>query len=94
MAVVSGPPATLIAWGNDGQLAPGQTLVRVDHRYFRPTEVTTLLGDADKARARLGWEPKVGFPELVHEMVWADLAEAQRDQLCREQGFRVMGHRE
>ncbi|OFW62076.1 MAG: GDP-mannose 4,6-dehydratase [Actinobacteria bacterium RBG_16_64_13] len=80
--------------GNEGQPAPGQVLVRVDQRYFRPTEVTTLLGDSAKARQRLGWEPKVRFPELVHEMVWDDLAEAQRDELCRQEGFRVVGNGE
>ena len=78
--------------GAEAQLAPGRTLVRVDPRYFRPTEVATLLGDPTKARERLGWEPTIGFPELVHEMVWADLAEAQRDELCRRWGFRVMGN--
>ena len=78
----------------DREPAPGQVLVRVDPRYFRPTEVMTLLGDSTKARERLGWEPTVRFPELVHEMVWADLAEAQRDELCRQGGFRVMGNTE
>jgi GDPmannose 4,6-dehydratase len=73
---------------NDG-LRPGTVLVRVDPRYFRPTEVTDLLGDPSKARAQLGWEPTVGFPELVHEMVWSDLEEAQRDELCRQKGFRT-----
>ena len=63
--------------------------MRVDPRYFRPTEVTDLLGDASKARQRLGWEPTVTFPELVAGMVWSDLAEAQRDELCRQGGFRT-----
>jgi GDPmannose 4,6-dehydratase len=72
-------------------LTPGRVLVRVDPRYFRPTEVTSLLGDSTKAGQRLGWEPKVRFPELVHDMVWDDLAEAQRDELCRQEGFRVTG---
>ena len=71
-------------------LVPGRELVRVDHRYFRPTEVASLLGNAAKARHQLGWEPAVGFNELVHEMVWGDLAEAQRDELCRQGGFRVL----
>lgn len=52
-----------------------------DRRYFRPTEVTNLLGDASKARERLGWEPIVAFPELVSMMVWSDVAEVQRDEL-------------
>jgi len=73
---------------HDG-LTPGKVLVRVDPRYFRPTEVTDLLGDASKARERLGWEPTVTFAELVSGMVWGDLAEAQRDELCRQEGFRT-----
>jgi GDPmannose 4,6-dehydratase len=54
-------------------------VVRVDHRYFRPTEVVSLLGDAGKARRVLGWEPQVSFAELASEMVRADLAEARRE---------------
>ena len=68
---------------------PGTVLVRVDPRYFRPTEVASLIGDASKARERLGWQPTITFDELVHEMVRDDLAVAQRDELCRAQGFRV-----
>ena len=67
----------------------GQVLVRVDPRYFRPTEVDFLLGDATKARTVLGWEPRIRFPELVKTMVEADLQEAQRDQLCQAHGFAV-----
>jgi GDPmannose 4,6-dehydratase len=74
--------------------ALGSALVRVDARYFRPTEVTTLLGDARKARHRLGWVPTVTFPELVSTMIKNDLAEAQRDELCRQEGFRVLEYRE
>lgn len=55
----------------------GQVLVEIDSRYFRPTEVDLLLGDASKAKARLGWEPKTGFAELVKEMMASDLAEAK-----------------
>lgn len=65
----------------------GQTIVRVDPRYFRPTEVETLLGDASNARRKLGWVPKVSFDELVAEMVDADLAVAKRDALVRRHGF-------
>ena len=75
-------------------LRPGKVLVRVDRRYFRPTEVASLIGDASKARERLGWEPTCTFAELVHEMVWDDLAQAQRDELCKTQGFRVPEFRE
>ncbi len=56
----------------------GRVIVRVDPRYFRPTEVETLLGDASKAREKLGWQPRTSFRELVHEMVTADLEEARR----------------
>ena len=59
--------------------ADGSCIVAVDPRYFRPTEVETLLGDASKARAELGWTPKVTFGQLVEEMVDADLAEAEAE---------------
>lgn len=68
----------------------GETLVEIDSRYFRPTEVESLLGDATKAKEKLGWQPKVGFKELVSEMVREDLKEAERDHLCKKEGFRVM----
>jgi len=67
----------------------GQTLVRIDPRYLRPTEVDTLLGDASRARAELGWAPRVGFDELVREMVESDLALARRDALVSREGYRV-----
>jgi GDPmannose 4,6-dehydratase len=67
----------------------GDVLVEVDPRYFRPTEVEYLLGDASKAREVLGWEPKISFNEMVSQMVKEDLEEAARDQLCRESGFKV-----
>jgi GDPmannose 4,6-dehydratase len=70
-------------------LAPGRVLARVDPRYFRPTEVATLLGDASKARTRLGWEPTIGFEQLVHEMVWQDVEMAQRTGLLTSEGFPV-----
>jgi GDPmannose 4,6-dehydratase len=75
-------------------IAPSRVLVRVDPRYFRPTEVGSLLGDASKARQVLGWTPTIGFAELVREMVWDDLGEAQRDELCKTQGFAVRDFRE
>jgi GDPmannose 4,6-dehydratase len=67
----------------------GQTVVKVDPRYFRPTEVETLLGDPTKAKEKLGWVPKTTFQELVAEMVRSDLEEAQRDELCKREGFKV-----
>jgi GDPmannose 4,6-dehydratase len=72
----------------------GRTLVRVDPRYFRPTEVETLLGDATKARQRLGWTAEVSFAELVAEMVAADLETAQRDALVANEGYKVYSHHE
>ena len=74
--------------------APGQVVVRVDPRYFRPTEVETLLGDATRARAKLGWRPKVTFPELVAEMVREDLKSAERDALVKRHGYSAFDHRE
>ncbi len=70
-------------------LAPGTGIVRVDPRYFRPTEVETLLGDPTKAREKLGWRPQVPFESLVREMVDADFELARRDELCRSAGFAV-----
>lgn len=74
--------------------ATGRTVVRVDPRYFRPTEVDTLLGDATKARSRLGWRPEIEFEELVHEMVESDYRLAQRDALVEREGFTVYKHHE
>ncbi len=70
-------------------LMPGAVIVRVDPRYFRPTEVETLLGDPTKAREKLGWRPQVPFGDLVREMIDADFDLARRDELCRSAGFAV-----
>ena len=67
--------------------------MKVDPRYFRPTEVVSLLGDAAKARGRLGWTPSISFPELVHEMVWADLLDAQKYDYIQASGLPVTGRR-
>ena len=72
----------------------GRTVVRIDPRYFRPTEVDTLLGDASKARKQLGWTPEIGFAELVREMVESDLRLAQRDALVEREGFAAYKHHE
>ena len=64
-----------------------RAIVRVDPRYFRPTEVETLLGDASKARIKLGWTPKISFNELVAEMVREDLKSAERDALVKKHGY-------
>jgi GDPmannose 4,6-dehydratase len=67
----------------------GRVIVAVDPRYFRPAEVDTLLGDASKAKRELGWEPKIGFSELVREMAQADLHAAHRDALITQHGYRA-----
>jgi GDPmannose 4,6-dehydratase len=70
-------------------LKVGQTIVRVDPRYFRPTEVETLLGDPAKAKAQLGWVPEITLPVMVAEMVACDLEEAKRHALLKQHGFDV-----
>ena len=67
----------------------GRAIVRVDPRYFRPTEVDALLGDPSKIRDKLGWQPEVTFDALVREMIEADLALAKRDALVAKEGYRV-----
>ena len=75
--------------GNRTRVKPGQVVVRVDLNYFRPSEVETLLGNLRKAQGKLGWTPKIGLPELVHEMVAAYYAAAQRDSLFESASFQV-----
>ncbi len=72
----------------------GKTLVRVDQRYFRPTEVETLLGDATKAEQKLGWKAEVTFEQLVEEMVEADLDTAKRDAMIAKEGYKVYAQHE
>ena len=72
----------------------GRCIVSVDPRYFRPTEVESLLGDASKAKALLGWTPKTTFDELVAEMVREDLKSAERDELVKKHGYQTMDYRE
>jgi GDPmannose 4,6-dehydratase len=81
---------------NSGDNGPkvGDIIIRIDSRYFRPTEVETLLGDASKARENLGWEPKITFQQLVEEMIKEDLAIAQRDAVISKEGFKVFNHHE
>ena len=74
--------------------AEGNCVVAVDPKYFRPTEVETLLGDASKARAKLGWSPKTTFAELVTEMVREDYQSAKRDELVRKHGYKTMDYHE
>jgi GDPmannose 4,6-dehydratase len=72
----------------------GACLVEVDPRYFRPTEVETLLGDPTKAREKLGWTPQTSFADLVSEMVREDLIRAERDALCEREGYRMCQNHE
>ncbi len=72
----------------------GEVIVRVDPRYYRPTEVETLLGDPTKAREKLGWTPKISLQELVSEMVQNDYASAKRDSLVKLAGFQAYDHYE
>ena len=72
----------------------GKCLVAVDPRYFRPTEVETLLGDPTKAHSKLGWKPRITFEQMVSEMVKADLRDAERDNMCRNEGFKTFNFHE
>lgn len=72
----------------------GRATVLVDPRYFRPTEVETLLGDPGKAKDKLGWTPKTSFKELVEEMVREDLKVAERDELVKKHGYAVLDYHE
>ena len=78
----------------EGPIQPGAVVLRVDPRYYRPTEVESLIGDPSKARERLGWSPTVGFDELVAEMIHDDLGQARRDEHLKRQGFEVKDHNE
>ncbi len=92
--------AKSIRWEGEGvdekgyDAETGQCIVAVDPRYFRPTEVETLLGDPTKAREKLGWVPKVTFEEMVHEMMENDLELAKRDALVKEHGFKAFDYHE
>ncbi|MFA6178522.1 MAG: GDP-mannose 4,6-dehydratase [Candidatus Methylopumilus sp.] len=77
-----------------GYDADGKCIVQVDPRYFRPTEVETLLGDPTKARVKLGWTPKITFNELVSEMVSEDYKSAQRDELVKKHGYSAFDYHE
>jgi GDPmannose 4,6-dehydratase len=74
--------------------ATDKCVVAVDPRYFRPTEVETLLGDPSKAKEKLGWTPKTSFEDLVKEMVREDLIAAERDALCKREGFKAFDYHE
>src|SRR5581483_11679413 len=74
--------------------ARGNEVVVIDSRYYRPTEVSSLLGDAGKARRELGWQPRATFRELVKEMAEQDMKAAERDALARKHGYSVLNYHE
>jgi GDPmannose 4,6-dehydratase len=80
--------------GTKARCKPGDVIVKVDPRYFRPTEVETLLGDPSKAKVKLGWVPTTTFEELVREMVESDYVSARRDELVRGAGFQAFDYHE
>ena len=81
-----------ITWSGNGKdetgSVDGKVIIKVDKNYFRPTEVETLLGDASKAKKKLGWKPKISFKDLVSEMVREDLKLAESDQLMMKSGYK------
>jgi GDPmannose 4,6-dehydratase len=77
---------------NDTDLKPGTTVVQVDPRYFRPTEVDLLLGDPTKSKTQLGWEPKYDLPLLVQDMIQADLHLMKKDEYLNEGGFKTLNY--
>jgi len=89
-----------IRWEGEGldekgyDVESGKLMVAVDPRYFRPTEVETLLGDPTKAKEKLGWVPKITLEEMVHEMMENDLTLAKRDALVKEHGYRAFDYHE
>ena len=88
-----------IRWAGQGEDekgydSRGHVIVAVDPRYYRPTEVETLLGDATKAHTKLGWKPRTTFAELVTEMVREDLKSAERDELVKKHGFAAFDYHE
>ena len=89
-----------LRWEGEGEnekgidAASGKVFVEVDPRYFRPTEVETLLGDSTKAREQLGWTPEITLDEMVAEMVRKDMTIAERDELCKREGFQTYDYHE
>ncbi len=88
-----------ISWQGEGASEKGydqsgRCIVAVDPRYFRPTEVESLLGDPSKAKTKLGWEPRISFADMVSEMVREDLNSAERDHLVKQHGYKTMAYHE
>jgi GDPmannose 4,6-dehydratase len=80
--------------GKQAKVKVGDVIVRVDPRYYRPTEVETLLGDPSKAKEKLGWTPRITFEQLVKEMIEADYMAARKDSLVKLAGFQAFDHHE
>ncbi len=89
-----------VRWEGEGvnekgyDVATGNCIVQVDPKYFRPTEVETLLGDPAKAKEKLNWVPQTSFDDLVREMVQEDLSAAERDELVKQHGYKTMEYNE
>ena len=98
VAIAAAELGMRVAWQGEGveevgiDEKSGKVIVRIDPRYFRPTEVETLLGDPSKAKEKLGWEPKITFAQLVQEMVIEDLKIAERDQIVRQKGYKAYNY--
>jgi GDPmannose 4,6-dehydratase len=80
--------------GDKAKVKVGDVIVKVDPRYYRPTEVETLLGDPSKAKIKLGWTPTTSFEDLVKEMIEADYLAARKDSLIKMAGFQAFDHHE
>ena len=87
-----------IEWKGSGLNEVGiynnKEVIKIDERYFRPTEVETLLGDASKAHEKLGWKPKISFQNLVEEMVEEDYKISKRNELIRNSGYSILDYYE
>lgn len=94
IGVVAGLSDESLLRDGENKLAIGDVIVRVDSRYFRPSEVETLLGDASYAKQKLGWQPKTTFSQLVSEMVAYDLDQARRRALLKKEGYETVTARE
>jgi GDPmannose 4,6-dehydratase len=77
---------------NKDALKFGQTVVKVDQKYYRPTEVDLLIGDSTKARQKLGWRPAYDLQELVKEMVQSDLHQVKKDDYLKKGGFKTLNY--
>ena len=94
VGIVSKIKGSDLIGARDMKIKEGDKVIAVDPRYFRPTEVDTILGDPTKAMEKLGWEPQISFEELVNEMVIADFELARRDNMCKMAGFKTYNYNE